>query len=252
MKSEALSHNAELRRQPFAELIRVLVADPDLSGWGGLPDALSVTAGFVVFRRDGTLSKVLTEGADMAPCVLLVGYDTVRHAAESDLRERLFKTPSVRLLVHSAPTGVPAERLLAQGVMGLLPESIDGPLLRKAVRAVDRGEIWAGRLLLSRLLRQLRGRLAVNGLSDREFEILELITQGLSNREIADQLSICRETVRWHIRSLYSKIGAKDRTNAVRYGRDLLLIESRSSKLASAGSSSAGKTRRREDRMAAD
>ena len=56
-------------------------------------------------------------------------------------------------------------------------------------------------------------------------EVLELIANGLSNREIADKLFICRETVRWHIRSLYSKIGAKDRASAVRYGKEYLLVE---------------------------
>jgi DNA-binding NarL/FixJ family response regulator len=112
--------------------------------------------------------------------------------------------------------------------MGLLPETVNGFLLRKAIRAVDRGEVWAGRLLVSRLLRRLQIRLATQDLSDREVEVLELIADGLSNQEIADKLFICRETVRWHIRSLYSKIGAKDRASAVRYAKEYLLVESES------------------------
>ena len=207
-------------------LIRVLVEDPELIRWDGLHGALPASSGFVVFEQRGSLELVLTDCESMAPCVLVASYELVRDARRTDLLERLCKARGVRVLVRSPVSRETAEQLLAQGVMGLLPEAVNGFLLRKAIRAVDRGEVWAGRLLVSRLLRRLQIRLAMQDLSDRELEVLELIADGLSNREIADKLFICRETVRWHIRSLYSKIGAKDRASAVRYGKDYLLVES--------------------------
>lgn len=206
-------------------LIRVLVEDPELIRWEELHGALPANSGFVVFERSGTLEQVLNDCEIMAPCVLVASYELVRDAGPTALRERLCKMRGVSVLVRGPDSRRTAEQLLAQGVMGLLPETVNGFLLRKAIRAVDRGEVWAGRLLVSRLLRRLQIRLATQDLSDREIEVLELIADGLSNREIADKLFICRETVRWHIRSLYSKIGAKDRASAVRYAKEYLLVE---------------------------
>ncbi|MBN9662367.1 MAG: helix-turn-helix transcriptional regulator [Acidobacteria bacterium] len=53
-------------------------------------------------------------------------------------------------------------------------------------------------------------------LTRRELEVFEFIRQGLTNQQIADELFLSRETVRWHVRSLYSKIGVKNRSSAIR------------------------------------
>ena len=52
-----------------------------------------------------------------------------------------------------------------------------------------------------------------------------MITEGLKNADIAKSLGVAHETVRWHIRSLYSKIGAEDRFSAVIYGKWFLTAE---------------------------
>jgi DNA-binding CsgD family transcriptional regulator len=57
-----------------------------------------------------------------------------------------------------------------------------------------------------------------HNLTPREGQILDLISRGRSNRDIAEELFISRETVRWHIRTLYAKIGVRDRTEAATYG----------------------------------
>ena len=64
------------------------------------------------------------------------------------------------------------------------------------------------------------------GVSDREFEVLQLIDRGLSNREIADQLYISESTVKTHVSNLLMKLGAKRRTEAVRIGREKGVINS--------------------------
>jgi LuxR family maltose regulon positive regulatory protein len=60
--------------------------------------------------------------------------------------------------------------------------------------------------------------------NQREREILSLIGQGFSNREIADRLSIAQSTVKWYINTLYSKLGAKSRTHALVRARELGLL----------------------------
>ena len=60
---------------------------------------------------------------------------------------------------------------------------------------------------------------------DRELEVLGLIAEGLSNKEIADKLFIAVSTVRWHNRQLYSKLGVHSRTLAVAKARELGLLD---------------------------
>jgi NarL family two-component system response regulator LiaR len=62
------------------------------------------------------------------------------------------------------------------------------------------------------------------GITPREFEILGLIAQGLSNREIADRLFVSENTVKTHSSRLFDKLGAKRRTQAVQFGKAAGLI----------------------------
>lgn len=67
-------------------------------------------------------------------------------------------------------------------------------------------------------------RLKLLGVTKRELEILELIAQGLSNREIAEKLFVSENTVKTHSSRLFDKLGAKRRTQAVQIGKDMGLI----------------------------
>ena len=58
------------------------------------------------------------------------------------------------------------------------------------------------------------------GLTRRELEILELIAQGLSNREIAEKLYVSENTVKTHASRLFDKLGARRRTQAVQLGKE--------------------------------
>jgi ATP/maltotriose-dependent transcriptional regulator MalT len=67
-------------------------------------------------------------------------------------------------------------------------------------------------------------RLKDLGITRRELEILELIAQGMSNREIGDKLFVSENTVKTHSSRLFDKLGAKRRTQAVQIGKELGLI----------------------------
>lgn len=112
-------------------------------------------------------------------------------------------------------------RLLMLGCSGYLPRDAPAETLTKAILAVARGEIWAERHLVTRTLQQA---LATGGadetLTGREREILGLLRLGHTNRQIAGQLFISPETVKWHIRKLFSKIGVRDRLEAALYARE--------------------------------
>ncbi|MDX6443434.1 MAG: hypothetical protein QOH71_508 [Blastocatellia bacterium] len=67
-------------------------------------------------------------------------------------------------------------------------------------------------------------RLAELGITPRELQILELIANGLSNREIAEKLFVSENTVKTHSSRLFDKLSAKRRTQAVQLGKELGLI----------------------------
>jgi DNA-binding CsgD family transcriptional regulator len=63
-----------------------------------------------------------------------------------------------------------------------------------------------------------------HGLTPREIEILQLVAQGLSNREIAEKLFVSENTVKTHCRRTFEKLGAKRRTQAVQLGKEFGVI----------------------------
>jgi len=69
-----------------------------------------------------------------------------------------------------------------------------------------------------------QARLRELGITAREFEILELIARGMSNREIAEKLFVSENTVKTHSSRLFDKLSAKRRTQAVQIAKELRLI----------------------------
>ena len=67
-------------------------------------------------------------------------------------------------------------------------------------------------------------KVAALGITPRELEILELIAQGLSNKEIADKVFVSENTVKTHSSRVFDKLGARRRTQAVQLGKELRLI----------------------------
>jgi len=96
------------------------------------------------------------------------------------------------------------------GALGYLLKSASQEEVIEAIKAVSQGK----RQIPSALAMRLAERMARTALSAREQEVLELVVQGLTNKEIAQQLCISDITARNHVISLLAKLDAKDRTEA--------------------------------------
>jgi NarL family two-component system response regulator LiaR len=69
-----------------------------------------------------------------------------------------------------------------------------------------------------------QGKLSALGITPREQEVLQLIAQGLSNKEIAERVFVSENTVKTHLSRVFDKLGARRRTQAVQLGKEMRLI----------------------------
>lgn len=108
---------------------------------------------------------------------------------------------------------------IAAGARAYLLKDAPRDELFKAIRAVSRGESLIQPVVASRVLDRLaelsRKNPTAESLSDREVEVLKLMAKGVSNKDIADQLSITQSTVKTHITSIFQKLDVTTRTEAV-------------------------------------
>jgi DNA-binding NarL/FixJ family response regulator len=101
-------------------------------------------------------------------------------------------------------------RALSNGAMAYLTKDTSGQELIAAILSVHQGIRYLPRAVRDTLAE----RVPCSELTPREHQVLSLIAQGNSNREIASRLQIAEKTVRIHVSSLLAKLGARDRTQA--------------------------------------
>ncbi|MCD1617743.1 response regulator transcription factor [Salipiger manganoxidans] len=112
-----------------------------------------------------------------------------------------------------------AEQALAAGAAGFLPKTLSGKSLVNAVRFMAMGEQYAP-LDFMRAEDEAAGNPLAERLSRRELEVLEGLTLGKSNKEIARDLDLREPTVKLHVKTLYRKIGASNRTQAAMIAKE--------------------------------
>lgn len=203
-------------------MIRVVVIAPTLAVRAGLQALLQAGAGVEVIAEASSLAALsaLPAGTDL----LLLGAAEVDGA---DLRRLLSTTGavSVLLLLEAEQDGVRALFDLPGLAWGLLPLDCSAEELLAAVNALHEGLLVGSPALLQPLLgRPLsrveaeEGDLHIDPLTERESQVLQLLAQGLANKQIAVTLGISEHTVKFHVSAIFSKLGATSRTEAVRLG----------------------------------
>lgn len=123
--------------------------------------------------------------------------------------------PNARVIVLTTYEGdALAYRALKAGARAYILKSLVRKELLSAIRAVHAGH----KHIQSEIAVNLADHAADDRLTEREVEVLTMIGDGNSNKLIADKLSITEHTVKGHVKSILSKLGASDRTHAVKLG----------------------------------
>jgi DNA-binding NarL/FixJ family response regulator len=206
-----------------ATLVPVIVAAPKLWSSNNLTRRLSQRDGFVVVEGSLDPRHLLIQCRQITPCVLIVEEEVLSRFEAGEFAHAVDFGRLVRVLVVASGQNEDAALAFARmGCMGSITDESAPGTLRKAVRALFHGEMWFDRVVLARLVRQLLLATSSPKLTPRETDIAKLIGRGCSNRLIAQTLSISHETVRWHVRSIHSKLGIRDRRAAAQYAQRYL------------------------------
>ena len=151
--------------------------------------------------------------------------------ASADLRDILVSAPAISILIMVAddlePNLIPPD--LSGRAWGVLPLEASAEELGAAVHALAAGLLVGMPALVNPLIGDLPtnlGEQLIDPLTGRETEVLQLLAQGLANKQIALQLSISEHTVKFHVSGIYTKLGVTNRTAAVRLGvrRGLIIL----------------------------
>jgi DNA-binding NarL/FixJ family response regulator len=130
-------------------------------------------------------------------------------AAISAIRENF---PNARIIVLTTYLGdVQADRALKAGAHAFLLKATLRKDLVETIRAVNQGQ----KRVPAEVVTEMAEFAGDDSLTTREIEVLQRVASGNSNKIIADQMGISEDTVKSHMRSILSKLGANDRTHAV-------------------------------------
>jgi len=206
----------------MTEQISVILAD----------DHAVVRQGIRRFLEEDPAIDVVAEASDGAEAVRLVE-QREPDVAVLDIRmpevtgveaTRRIKArfPETRVLVLTAYDDDPyVFALLEAGADGYVLKTASADELVDAVRTVYRGESALSPEVASKVVRQATGRRPASAadqiepLTPREIDVLRLVARGMTNREVGQELGISHRTVQGHLASVYDKLDASSRTEAV-------------------------------------
>ena len=211
--------------------IRILIADDHGVLRAGLRALLNAEPGLEVVGEAADGLTALQLAAELRPDVALMdlsmpGLDGIQVTRQ--LKETLPGTRVLILTVHED------ESLLREAIQAgasgyIIKRAVESELIN-AIRAVCSGDLYVHPTLTRALLRDLSPAIAsdqapTESLTPREIDVLRLIAQGYTNRQVAEKLHVSVRTVESHRANLTSKLDIASRAELVRYAREHGLLE---------------------------
>jgi DNA-binding NarL/FixJ family response regulator len=218
------------------EPVRLLIADDQRLLREGIASLLGLQAGIEVVGTAANGQEAVDKANELKPEVILmdVRMPVMDGVTATTLIKRHFPSCKVLMLTTFDDEEYVLEALKA-GASGYLLKSIPEDDLAQAVIAVHKGIYQLDPAVALKVVALLGNNYSATplpssnptintGLTERELEVLKLTSRGLSNSEIASKLSISEGTVKNHVSNILSRLGLRDRIQAIIYARENGLV----------------------------
>jgi len=192
-------------------VIRILIADDHLVVREGLSALLNRQVDMKVVAEAGDGAAAVNLFFQHNPDVALIDLRMPKMSGVQAIQAIRQRAPDARLVVLTTfDADEDIYRALRAGAKGYLLKDVFPAEMMECIRAVHRGESY----LPPKVAAKLAGRMGSADLSRREMEVLRLVVDGKSNKEIGDILSITEGTVKVHVNHILDKLGVSGRTAA--------------------------------------
>lgn len=210
--------------------ISVMLVDDHALVRSAVRQALSA-ADIEVIGEAGTAEEALLLAPELAPDVLLLDLNLPGTSGLGLLRELAPRLPNTKIVMLT----ISDDRrdlldAVRNGAAGYLTKDLSPDALQRAVRGIRSGDLAMSRAMAAEVIQHLATTTnrpsgadapgGMPGVSPREDEVLALLADGLTDREIADRLGISPRTVETHVGSLLNKLGVRNRAQAARRYRE--------------------------------
>ena len=186
--------------------IRILIAEDHLIARVGVASIINSQPDMTVVAEAVNGKQALTAWRDKKPDVALIDMRMPVLSGLEAVTAIRNEFPESRLIVLTTYEGDEnVRRAFAAGARAYLTKDVRHEELLRTIRAVNAGETCIPAALLDHPASQL---------SSREIEVLELIVEGLSNKQIASRLNIADATAKNHVKNILAKLNVEDRTQA--------------------------------------
>lgn len=232
--------------------VRVLVVDDQQLVRDGIASLLGVQEGIAVVGTATNGQEAVEQALVLRPDVILMDVRMPVMTGVEATAQILKQVPSCSILMLTTFDDDQYVRdALRAGARGYLLKDLQAQDLARAVHAVSQGVYQLDAAVIERMIGPPGGPhpanasemekplapsqpktkatvapdlLEAGGLTNREIEVLRLIATGATNREVADALVISEGTVKNHLSNIFSRLGLRDRTQAVMYARERGLL----------------------------
>ena len=205
-------------------LMRVVIADDHRLMLDGIRRALETDGGFEIVGETQNGTHVLPLVSSMKPDLVLLDVRMPHMDGLACLDEIHKRFPEMKVVMLSASTSQDlVDAALRRGASAYISKSVDPIDLPSTLRQAIEGNVFSASTVSPEA--DATGAKAA-GLTDRETAILKALARGLSNDEIAKELWVAQQTVKFHLTNIYRKLGVKNRTEATRFAYQQGLVES--------------------------
>ncbi|MFZ5626313.1 MAG: response regulator [Bacillota bacterium] len=209
-------------------IVRILLVDDHPLIREGLRKVLALEPNLEVVGEAGDGAEAVAKARECLPDLVLMDINMPRTDGIQAIRQLKQLMPRVKIIALTVAVDERAPEVIKAGVAGYLLKDINADNLLAAVATVaGGGTVIAPEVMekISHMMTRLQEQQLLQQLTRRERDILGMVAQGLTNREIGERLFISEKTVKNHLTHLFKKIGVEDRTQAALFAVRMGLTE---------------------------